>query len=276
MNSLKFAGVIGIIVFMATSALADMKTKTRMTVGGQGAQGMGMDTMIYQKGARQRIEVNLPMGMSMITIYECDQKRQVQMNSQCKTYMVTPLDEDSSPLQTAKPGKGGVVTISSNSVDTGERQQMFGHAARHIKSTMTFEPGPGACESNRMQMEMDGWYIDLPSQLSCASGEKSFVRMRPSNTGCQDQYRFKTTGSAAPGFPLKVTMTMKGPSGTPVTMSQETLDLSSSILDATLFDIPAGYREVKDMQELMCLPQGISQILKSQVPPAELERAVER
>lgn len=276
MNNLKFAGVLGIIVLFASSALADMTTKTRMIVGGQSAQGMGMDTMIYQKGARQRIEVNLPMGMSMITIYQCDQKRLVQMNSQCKTYMVTPLDEDSPALQTAKPGKGGVVTITSNSVDTGERQQMFGYAARHIKSTLTFEPGPGACDSNRMNMEMDGWYIDIASQLSCASGEKSFARMRPSNANCQDQYRFKTTGSAAPGFPLKVTMTMKQQSGAPVSMTQETLDLSSSTLDATMFDIPTGYREVKDMQELMCLPQGISQILKSQVPPAESERRVER
>src|SRR5687768_5571952 len=156
MNSLKFAGLLGIIAFMAPSVLADMKIKARMSMGEPGAQGMAMDTMIYQKGARQRIEVNLPMGMSMITLYQCDQKRLIQMNSQCKAYMTTALDEDSA-AQTGRSGKGGVVTITSNSTDTGERQQMFGHTARHIKSTLAFEPGPGACDSNRMSMEMDGW-----------------------------------------------------------------------------------------------------------------------
>ena len=38
--------------------------------------------------------------------------------------------------------KGGVVTITRTSTDTGERQEMFGYKARHIRSTMMMESTP--------------------------------------------------------------------------------------------------------------------------------------
>jgi hypothetical protein len=46
-------------------------------------------------------------------------------------------------------------------------------------------------------------------------------------------------------------MTMAGPKGEAMTMKQETLELSKASLDQSLFEIPAGYREVKNYRELM-------------------------
>src|SRR5207247_2243893 len=59
------------------------------------------------------------------------------------------------------------------------------------------------------------------------------------------------TGSARLGYPVSTEMTMTGPNGQPYTMRQETLELTTATLDPALFEIPAGYREVKDYKELM-------------------------
>ena len=66
------------------------------------------------------------------------------------------------------PRKGGVVTITRNVTDTGERQDMFGYKARHIKTSMIMESTPDACNQSHMKMETDGWYADLSAEFSCA------------------------------------------------------------------------------------------------------------
>jgi hypothetical protein len=44
---------------------------------------------------------------------------------------------------------------------------------------------------------------------------------------------------------------MEGAANIPSSSStQEVVDISTAKLDAALFDVPAGYREVKTMQEL--------------------------
>ena len=79
--------------------------------------------------------------------------------------------------------------------------------------------------------------------------------MRPTQRrrggGCQDTIRFKRLGSGKMGYPLSVTTTFYDADGSPASSSTtEVVELSRTPLDAALFDIPAGYTETKDMQEL--------------------------
>ena len=266
---------------LAVPASADMKSKNKMTMGtGQPGQGGAptFENAKYLKGARERAEMNM-MGFHTVNITQCDMKRIVTLNEKNKTYMITPIGGDeqetaSEPEQetlqpkSSKPqpkkeqpkGPGGVITITTNITDTGETKLMFGYKARHVKMQMTSDASPGAQCGANMNMQMDGWYIDFPDQqFHCATNPRTMAMARPSAGGgdgaqCNDKIRFKSTGNAnlgRLGYPVYTEMTMAGPQGQAMTVKQETLELSKATLVQSLFEIPPGYREVKNYKDLM-------------------------
>ena len=134
----------------------DFKITIKQSMGS--GQDMQSTTMI--KGLRERSETSMPgmpagMSAGMVTITECDLKRTIQVNDRARKYMITPMD--SGDNETAAPAtsggrssggpsrRGGIVTMSINTVDTGERKEIFGFTARHLKQTMSSESSPEAC-----------------------------------------------------------------------------------------------------------------------------------
>ena len=161
-------------------ASADTKVKSRQTSGGQTYENTS-----YIKGKRQRSETN---NGQMITIQQCDLRRNIQIMPQAKVYMIQPYDRASdiqqhTPTHTthaSQPSavkKGGVVTSTVTTKDTGERKQIFGYTARHIITTMAMESSPDACSQNNMKMEIDGWYIDAAFALDCDSN-REYTRLQ--------------------------------------------------------------------------------------------------
>lgn len=238
----RFALVATAALALTMTATADMKLKTRMTV-----QGFSMESTKMVKGARERTEMNMGP-MSMVTIYQCDQQRLLTLNDQARTYTVTRLsDVGSAGAADAKAAggatrKGGTLTITMNSTDTGERKQMFGHTAKHIKTEMSTQASPNSCagrEGNN-KISMDGWYIDVPN-IACTNAPQ-MNRPGRGQSECHDDIRFAGNGMKMLGYPVVVDMTIQSPQG-PMAMRQEVTDLSAATLDASLFDPPAGYRE---------------------------------
>lgn len=231
----------------ASLALADFKITTKSTSSGQ-----SMTSTTYIKGARQRTE-----GMGYTTIYQCDLKRMIQINDKTRSYLITPLDRansgasaNSQSTATTKR-RGGVITYHTVNTDTGERKELLGLTAKHIKSKIVIEASEGACNSMNMEMETDGWYVDLPSGLSCPTDGSAAANFL-NQSDCVDEVRYKTEGTAQLGQPVMTTTKIKfNAANIPTTTStQEVIDLSTVKVDASLFEIPAGYREVKSMQEL--------------------------
>jgi hypothetical protein len=131
---------------------------------------------------------------------------------------------------------------------------MFGFNARHVKSSMTMESSPDACNQVKQRIETDGWYIDLNVGLDCRSNRPPVAPNRMQG-GCQDQVRSRRTGTGKVGYPLVETMTMYGPNGqVTFTTTKEVVDLSREPLDAALFDVPSGYTEARSNQELYGMP----------------------
>lgn len=234
---------------------ADLTLKQRMSM-----QGQNFESTTMFKGARQRSEMHM-MGMNMTSITQCDLKRTVQLGEQTKKYMVSPMAQDastddaggvgSSTSQTSEPNRrGGIVTYTMTTTDTGERKDMFGFKARHIKTSMVMEPSANACQREKMRIDTDGWYIDFEIP-NCALNAPTQM-MRPGRSGgCQDQIRFKYAGGGRPGYPLNMTTTMFKPDGSvQMTMTTEVLELSRATLDPALFDVPAGFAETKNAQDL--------------------------
>src|SRR5688572_17204012 len=146
-------------IILSTTALADVKIKSKQTMSGQ-----SYENTTYIKGKRQRSEA---MNGMMINLTQCDLRRGVNLNSQTKTYMINSFGESTPATQsTASTDKNGVVqaggrvTMTTTTKVTGERKQMFGFTARHLIITMETVSSPDACNKTNMKMQTDGWYID--------------------------------------------------------------------------------------------------------------------
>lgn len=255
----------------------DFKITIRTTTSGQSSQST---TMI--KGVRERSESSMAiagMNITSVNITQCDLRRTIKVNDNTRKYMITPMDSDASgegdaggaaPAAGSGPTRrGGVVTMTLNTIDTGERKEMFGFTARHLKRTMTSQSSPDACQSNQMRMETDGWYINLEYGLNCGSDRPPQVG-RTAPGGCRDRYEYKRTGPSKLGYPLIETMTMYGADGsTMFTRTTEVLELSRQPLDAALFDVPAGYTEAKSEQEMSGAPSMADAMATSRQQPGE-------
>jgi hypothetical protein len=249
------------------AAAADFKVRykvTFMSMGGPG-QGQTSESLTMIKGPRERSETRMGQGYDTINITQCDLKRTIQISDTTKKYIITPMAVSSSATTPAAPTtpqsaapvrKGGTVTYITSSIDTGERREMFGFTARHVKSSMTIKSSPDACNPIDHRTETDGWYIDLNVGFDCNLDGRPPVMpgvMRPG--GCVDQPIFKREGSGRIGYPLIETTKMYGPGGQ-VTFStaKEVIELSREPLDIALFDVPAGYSEATSQQELFAIP----------------------
>ena len=255
-----FSALAIALVCFSTIASADLKIKTRTTV-----MGHSTESTVYIKGGRQRTETSFGGRGGSVSIIQCDQKRMITVTgNEC---MVIPMGggESSCPAmpnmgamaremaggESTPPRKGGVVTITRTPTDTGERQDMFGYKARHIKSVMMMESSPDACNQSHMKMEMDGWYADLSAGFSC--GDESYRALACGGPGakrdCKDRIVMRGGGGGALGYPLKQTMTMTSDQGT-FTTTTEVVELTNTNLEAPLFDMPPGCK-VMDMSAMM-------------------------
>jgi hypothetical protein len=249
---MKSAALLLCFVTCGLTANADVKVKSKSTNG-----GTSTESVTYIKGKRQRAENNL----MIVTITQCDLQRTVELNPMTKTYFVNPFDLKNAPAVTTRNAKqpadttpvtrGGIVTTAITTTDTGERKQMFGYTARHIKTAMVTESSPEACTQTKSRMETDGWYIDFNVEFNCNNQNSGGYSPTGKAGGCRDEYRTRQVGTARTGYPVQVTTTIFDENGKQsFSFTQEAVEISNTTLDAALFEIPADYTEVKDRQQL--------------------------
>ena len=232
-----------------------------------GGQPHVTESVTMIKGARERSESQMGPGYEMVNITQCDLKRTIQINDKVRKYLITPMEVDSStstatpsapsaPAPSTPARTGGTVTYVTTSIDTGERREMFGFTARHVKSSTTIQSSPDACNPVNQRTEMDGWYIDLSVAFNCNLGGPGATSARmPAVGGCRDQTKFRREGNGKIGYPLIETMTMYDASGrSTFSITKEVLELSRASLDIALFDIPAGYTQAMSQQEMYGAP----------------------
>src|SRR5262249_4754324 len=180
----------------------DFRITIKNTMASQTTQST---TMI--KGMRQRDETSMALGgmsQTQVNIPQCDLKRTIQINDSTRRYLITPMASDEGEpansggaAHAAGAGtteRGGVVTIMLNTVGAGERKEMFGFTARHLKRTTMMESGANACSQQKTKIETDGWYINLEYGLNCESARPPQMGARTAPQGCRDRYQFRRTG----------------------------------------------------------------------------------
>src|ERR1051326_7687237 len=146
-----FFGAFTLTIFAVTASFAqDVKITTRTSANGQ----VVSESTTYIKGTRKRTENKMgaqpgmdervaAMMPTIATIDQCDSKRRLQINDKARKYYLTSLDDAGAGSSSgsasdmsgapADTRAGGVVTYTMNITDTGERKDMFGFRARHLK-----------------------------------------------------------------------------------------------------------------------------------------------
>ena len=265
-----FTAILIAVLSISNKAVAQqykLKQSTSM-------MGMKTESTIYVKGMRKRTESTAMMGMPAppITIEQCDLQRTIKINNKKKIYFIEPfakedvIEEDvkTAPVKTkpvtqpkTTPEKGGVIHMWYNITDTGERKKMNGFTARHVWTPQKIKSTPEACTmKDNIVIKTDGWYIDLP-QFNCP------IRYTPTTTAsptekqqpdCKDRYVTHRSGKGKLGFPLTETRTIIMGDGTSKTTefatSLETLEFSTEKLDSMLFEIPLGYTQTMNENDL--------------------------
>src|SRR5581483_4929517 len=150
----------------------DLHFKRNISIGGNSVSS----SEVWVKGARERSAISTPAG-NMITLHQCDLKRTLTINDQSHSYFVLSDPQDDSTAKAAAmfgapapaPGSGGTITQTVTMTDTGERKQISGYTARHVKMTVAVNPSANACTQATQRLDIDGWYADIKEQASCGA-----------------------------------------------------------------------------------------------------------
>ena len=179
----------------------------------------------------------------------------------------TPQQEKQLAVENSDRGEPAKPTlrIETTTVDTGERQEMFGYVARRVTTTVRQTPLDGATSQSSLSVT-DGWYIDLDRSISCdpepSPGSKrsgllsGYISVRAGGRQPIDIPEFIDNGKRETGLPLSETKTSpmmtKFADGTSTTndsqIKSEVIVLERAVLDPALFEIPSEYKQVKQSQ----------------------------
>ena len=262
-------------IFCALASATDLKIVTSVR-SGSGSQAAPPGTFTrYFQGSRSRTDSRssaahalhpgdkpvYTWGPRQAFIQQCDARRSLNLNLDAREYTSHELNERGVPkgykppvIPRTGPAKGSL-EIFIDSVDSGERKEMFGHTARHIVTHERRVASPDGCQHS-MSSETDGWYIDLdvPS-VSCYSIPRrtaGVVLSAVSSSCSQQKLEVHRTGVTEAGFPVTLTTTTHTsfvqPDGSQKeysnTFASEVTELSEAPLDPALFEVPAGFKLV--------------------------------
>jgi hypothetical protein len=259
MRSTLFKLLCAATVLCAATSLARADVKVRWRTD---AKPAGYEVTLYLKGSSQRREMKptQPGGLPWAFIDDCARHRVIWLDTVNRRYnsieggtpaaAISAFNEQQFPPYDSTKLKG-TITETTTVTDTGERREMFGFTARHLKTVTTWSAAPDACDTGAARIETDGWYIDLMYGVDCSpdlSGATPRVMVDFAGDKCHSTrlwnrhvLRRQNVGEARLGFPLSETMRTYNQRGLASTVTQEVSELSTAPLDDALFTVPADY-----------------------------------
>ncbi len=164
----------------------------------------------------------------------------------------------SKPHRMKQPRSSGITRLfQTETIDTGERREVFGYVARHVITT-TLETRDSELQS---QSQMDGWYIDPPAAWlnlhpPLPPGGFCYIYSLGS-TSEKDDYKFTETGTRETGFILLRTRTNKNvcrdEAGNPRDYRSvhrgEVTEFSETPLEPDLFVPPPNFKRVPQLPD---------------------------
>jgi hypothetical protein len=235
------AAIIGML------ALPDVTIRTE-TRHGTAQRPVVTTNVLYIAHGNQRREsiIRFPDGRDsflITTFTQCEQRRTVLVNDAARTYAYTPISVDA-PVATVRRGSaapsqpsGPVVDIVIDHRDTGERRQVGPFQARHVVTTTTVTPGPGAATDPSVRTE-EGWYIDVPSECSSRTRGYGYAALVGSRMG--ERPRVSVHGDPT-GLAIEETDDETS-AGRGLASTTRLIGISDRPIDPALFTVPTGYQ----------------------------------
>jgi hypothetical protein len=214
--------------------------------------------------------------MNQVIIEQCDLKRTIKLNDNKKVYFIEPFEDftkeevikqekpttstsksNAGSVSKQKKSSGGTITVWNVIESAGPDKKMFGLNAKHLIATQKLIPSSDACSmSDSLVVKTEGWYVELPQFICPVRFDmKKIPNFTQVQDDCNDKIVLKNIGTGKIDFPLMQTTTILSgqlqDKNNNFQIGIETLELTTDPLDDKLFDIPAGYKEVKDESELM-------------------------
>jgi hypothetical protein len=196
---------------------------------------------VLMHGQRQRVSYET----ALASIQQCDRHRNLQLNTVTRVYLEIP-DPTGAPAAPVTPAggkqKGGRITYTTSVVDTGDKKEMFGFTARHLKTTVIKESSPDACDKRPEKVEIDGWYVDLPDTVACtgAPAPEKEIRVDPKDGSCSDAVTY-VRPPASKAYPVSYTMLTASGADAPLTTKMDATDVKRTTIDPQQFEIPGDY-----------------------------------
>ena len=212
-------------------------------------------------------------------IIQCDLKRIIHLDNNAKTYYAMTFAQIQAQMNAAAQqyqhqmnsttpnphpaptstieGSGGL-TISVNTVNDPNTQQILGMTAHHITETITGTAnGNGQCPNVTLTMINDEWYIPNPVTFSCPVARPVMPVMQPppsSHGGqgaanpCLGSFQAQASGKARTEdrFALKQDTTLD--IGVKITTHDEVTKYETQPYSPSFFDVPSGYTQVQPPQ----------------------------
>jgi len=257
---------------------ASENTGIRMTIRRVFA-GNASEQIVFVRSDRKRTEFRnyegRLSGPRLAAIIRCDLGQYLELNLDAAEYVSTPYP--AKPLSSEEMEKRGLnkVTVSGRerptlrievtTLDTGERKALFGRAARHVITTRKQIPLEGSL-SEPQETVTDAWYIDLDTDVSChpklGQGKPGFAYLSIAGREQRENVEFVAKGQAETGFPVEsVTMTRGThtlPDGSKKEHSSQNemqvTQLEEGPLDPNIFEIPSGFKQVRQIERNPSVP----------------------
>jgi hypothetical protein len=210
-------------------------------------------------------------------IVQCDLKRVISLDNNAKTYYVMTFDQMKAamaaeeaqmraqmqahgyptppPATSAAPIQGsGGLTLSVNTVNDPNTQQILGMTAHHVTETISGTAnGTGQCPNGTLTMTNDEWYVPTQVTFSCPLPRPPTPPMMPPPNAphggaaanpCFSSFQMQASGKAhtEDRFALKQDTTID--LGVKITTHEEVTKYQIGPYDSSLFDAPAGYSQV--------------------------------
>ncbi len=203
-----------------------------------------------------------------VTIGRCDLGQSFELNTKVKEYTSAvyparrlapePLADFNNPTKDNTEAPLPITKrVEITTIDTGERERIFGHVARHVITTIK-QTDLDSLHPTTTESITDGWYIDLDQNISCKpkpSKENKthgyallFVGKSTVPVGRSE---YKYIGPRERGFAVKeiqtsTKTTFPGVRNSPGSVYEsEVTELVEAPLDPDVFDVPADFKYVE-------------------------------
>ena len=172
---------------------------------------------------------------AVYTIVDSGGKRSITIDPAGHTYSVHTFTPEAPATDSSR-----MIMVEIEARDTGEQRQMFGRVTHHIVTTQRRHTvSQGKSMADDREMTIDGWYMDLnlPNPAFSRANAVAALYVAVDQHGRSDV--------------PKIQIIRKGPvpRGLPVwektgdTLTEIT-EFSEAPLDASVFEVPIGYRRV--------------------------------